>query len=60
METHKFKYPIFPDRLYTIKERDTGKEIEVYGDILIAAYLLYTESLIPSEISHIHIDESPL
>jgi hypothetical protein len=47
METPKFKYPIFPDRLYTIRSGDV--EIEVYGDVLIAAYLLYMESLIPSE-----------
>jgi hypothetical protein len=49
MAIHDFKYPIFPDRLYTVTERDTGKSFEVMGDILISALMLYVESLIPSE-----------
>jgi hypothetical protein len=49
MGIHDFKYPIYPDRLYTITEKDTGKSVEVMGDILIAAFMLYVESLIPPE-----------
>jgi hypothetical protein len=49
MGIHDFKYPIMPDRVYTVIERDTGRSFDVMGDILIAAYLLYKDTSIPSE-----------
>lgn len=49
MGIHDFKYPIMPDRVYTIRSGDT--DVDVYGDILIAAYLLYKDTEIPFDIS---------
>lgn len=37
--TNKFKYPIFPDRTYTITF--DGEDIEVSGEMLIESYLAY-------------------
>jgi len=58
MGIHDFKYPIFPDRTYTI--RGNGMDRQVSGAILIEAYLLYEESLIPSQTPDTDIEESPL
>ncbi len=39
MAIHDFKYPIMPDRLYTITYGE--EKYEVMGDILITLYRLY-------------------
>ena len=40
MSNNKFKYPIFPDRLYTINI--AGEESEVMGYDLIECYVAYS------------------
>jgi hypothetical protein len=38
MGIHDFKYPIMPDRIYTVTVK--GKTYEVLGSTLIASYML--------------------
>ena len=41
METNTFKYPIFPDRVYTIKSDVVNYNVS--GSLLIKAYLKYVK-----------------
>lgn len=47
MTTSKFEYPIFPDRVYSI--RTDLVTYKVSGSLLISLYLDHVATLIPSD-----------